>query len=215
MTKPKASARLRFVIAEDDFLVSAEIARLVEALGGEVVATARDGGQALEAIRSLQPDVALLDVQMRPVGGLEAARRIRDECPVPVIMLTAYESPALVEEASEAGAGAYVTKPPDRGELQRAITIARARFADMVALRTLAARLQKALDEVRTLTGLLPMCCFCKRIRTDEGYWQAVDSYICAHTTARVSHGFCPECAAKHYPESTDEPGGGSGGAKR
>lgn len=199
-----AAEELRVVIAEDDFLVSAEIARLVEALGGEVVATARDGSQAVEAIRRLQPDVAVLDVQMRPVGGLEAARRIRDECPVPVIILTAYESPALVEEASEAGAGAYVTKPPDRGELQRAITIARARFADMAALRSLAARLQKALDEVRTLTGLLPMCCYCKRIRTDEGYWQAVDSYICAHTAARVSHGFCPECAAKHYPEEVE-----------
>lgn len=202
-----AAKPLRVVIAEDDFLVATELARLVESLGSEVVATARDGGQAVEAIRTLSPDVALLDVQMRPVGGLEAARRIRDECPVPVIMVTAYESQALVEEASAAGAGAYVTKPPDRGELQRAIAIATARFADMVALRKLAASLRKALDEVRTLSGLLPMCCFCKKIRTDEGYWQQVDAYISLHTDAKVSHGFCPECAALHYPEDLGEGG--------
>ena len=194
--------RLRVVIAEDDFLVGAEIARIVEALGHEVVATARDGGQAVEAIRSLKPDVALLDVQMKAVDGLEAARRIRDECPLPVIMVTAYESPELVGEASAAGAGAYVTKPPDRGELERAITISTARFGDLVALRDLAARLQKALDEVRTLTGLLPMCCFCKKIRTDQDYWQEVDSYISAHTAAKISHGFCPECYAKYYPDA-------------
>jgi hypothetical protein len=108
-----------------------------------------------------------------------------------------------VSEASEAGAAAYVTKPPDRGELQRAITIATARFADLVALRKANAELKKALDEVKTLTGLLPMCCFCKKVRTDEGYWQQVDAYITSHTTAKVSHGFCPECARKHYPEGT------------
>jgi AmiR/NasT family two-component response regulator len=190
------------VIAEDDFLVATEVVRILEALGCEVVGTARDGGQAVEQVRRLSPDLALLDVQMTPIGGLEAARRIRDACPVPVIMLTAYESPELVTEASEAGAAAYVTKPPDRGELQRAITIATARFADLVALRKVNAELKKALDEVKTLTGLLPMCCFCKKVRTDEGYWQQVDAYITTHTTAKVSHGFCPECARKHYPES-------------
>lgn len=198
MSEPKA---LRVVIAEDDFLVATEVGRIVEALGGKVVGTARDGNQAVELVRSLAPDVALIDVQMHPVGGLEAARRIRDACPVPVIMLTAYESPALVAEASEAGAAAYVTKPPDRGELQRAITIAMARFADLVELRKVNAELQRALEEVRTLTGLLPMCCFCKKIRTDQGYWQRVDSYITEHTDAKISHAFCPECAREHYPD--------------
>lgn len=204
--------RLRAVIAEDDFLVGTEIARLVESLGCEVAGTAREGGRAVELVKELKPDFALIDLQMQPIGGLEAARRIRDECPVPVIMVTAYESAELVWEATEAGAGAYVTKPPDRGELDRAITIATARFADMVALRKLAAQLQRALDEVKTLTGLLPMCCFCKKIKTDEGYWQRVDTYITNHTDAKISHAFCPECARERYPDlfgSDDEPKGG------
>lgn len=196
--------KLRVVIAEDDFLVATEIARLVESLGCEVVGTARDGGQAVELVKSLRPDAVLLDVQMRPVGGLEAARRIREECPVPVVMVTAYETADLVWEATEAGAGAYVTKPPGRAELDRAITIATARFADMVALRKVAAELRQALDDVRTLTGLLPMCCFCKRIRTDRGYWQRVDSYIADHSEAKVSHAFCPDCARERYPDAME-----------
>ncbi len=203
-----SSPPLRVLIAEDDFLVCTEIARLVESLGYEVVGTARDGAQAVESVKLLKPDVALLDIQMRPVGGLEGARRIRDQCPVPVIMLTAYESPELVSEASAAGAAAYVTKPPDRGELQRAITIATARFADLQELRRLNEQLQKALAEVKTLSGLLPMCCFCKRVRTDQGYWEQVDAYISARTPAKVSHGFCPDCARKHYPDELDEGSG-------
>lgn len=193
--------KLRVVIAEDDFLVGTEVVRLAESLGCEVLGVARDGGQAAEMVRDLGPDLAILDVQMRGVSGIEAARRIRDARPVPVVILTAFESPELVAEASEAGVGAYLTKPPERAELQRAMTIAVARHADLTALREANAKLRQALDEVRTLSGLLPMCCFCKKVRTDEGYWQAVDAYICAHTAAKVSHGFCPECAAKHYPE--------------
>jgi CheY-like chemotaxis protein len=202
--------KLRVVVAEDDFLVGAEVVRLAESLGCEVLAVARDGAQAVEFVRTLRPDLALLDIQMRQMTGLEAARRIRDVHPVPVVVLTAFESPELVREASEAGVGAYLTKPPERGELQRAIAIAVARFADMTALREANLRLQQALDEVRTLSGLLPMCCFCKRIRNDAGYWQAVDAYITTHTNARVSHGFCPDCAKVHYPDDVED---GSSGA--
>jgi AmiR/NasT family two-component response regulator len=202
--------KLRLVIAEDDFLVGTEVVRIAESLDCEVLGVARDGAQAVELVKAHKPDLALLDIQMRNVSGLTAARRIRDECPVPVVILTAFESPELVREASEAGVGAYLTKPPERSEMQRALTIARARFGDLVALRKANLALQKALDEVRTLTGMLPMCVFCKRIRTDEGYWQAVDAYICSHTEALVSHGFCPECAAKHYPEDYPEKPGGT-----
>jgi AmiR/NasT family two-component response regulator len=204
-----AERRLRVVIAEDDFLVGTEVVRLAESLGCEVLGVARDAPHAVEMVRALRPDLAILDIQMRGTSGLDAAAQIRDASPVPVVVLTAFESPELVAQASAAGVGAYLTKPPERAELQRAITIAVARHADMVALREANLRLQKALDEVKTLTGLLPMCCFCKRVRTDEGYWQAVDHYISAHTTARVSHGFCPDCAAEHYPEELGGMGGG------
>ena len=61
--------------------------------------------------------------------------------------------------------------------------------------------LQKALVEVRKLSGMLPICASCKRIRNDEGYWQQIESYIAAHSEAVFSHGVCPDCAKELYPE--------------
>ena len=64
--------------------------------------------------------------------------------------------------------------------------------------------LQKALDEVRTLRGLVPMCAWCSKIREGDGQWSDIASYISTHTEADVSHGICPECAKAHFPEPVD-----------
>lgn len=64
--------------------------------------------------------------------------------------------------------------------------------------------LQNALTEVRKLSGLLPICSFCKKIRDDKGYWSQLESYISEHSEARFSHGLCPECIKTHYPDYTD-----------
>jgi sensor domain CHASE-containing protein len=63
------------------------------------------------------------------------------------------------------------------------------------------AALREALDQVKTLEGLLPVCCYCKRVRDDTGYWSQIDTYLRRHTKAAVSHGYCPECAAKFYED--------------
>jgi len=61
--------------------------------------------------------------------------------------------------------------------------------------------LQKALSEVKTLRGLIPICSHCKKIRDDKGYWNQIESYIHKHSDAEFSHGICPECAQKYYPD--------------
>lgn len=61
--------------------------------------------------------------------------------------------------------------------------------------------LEKALSEIKTLRGILPLCSFCKKIRNDEGYWEQVDVYINKYSEADISHGICPECLKKHYPD--------------
>jgi len=60
--------------------------------------------------------------------------------------------------------------------------------------------LKKAISEVKTLRGFLPICCICKNIRDDQGYWNQIESYIRDHSEAEFTHGLCPECAQKHYP---------------
>jgi hypothetical protein len=61
--------------------------------------------------------------------------------------------------------------------------------------------LQKALSDVKTLSGLIPICCSCKKIRDDQGYWKAVEQYIGEHTEAEFTHGICPDCIARLYPD--------------
>ena len=66
-------------------------------------------------------------------------------------------------------------------------------------------RLEKALSEIKTLRGILPLCSFCKKIRDDEGYWEQVDVYINRHSDADISHSICPECLRKHYPDAYEK----------
>lgn len=61
--------------------------------------------------------------------------------------------------------------------------------------------LQAALKEVKILTGILPICCVCKQIRDDKGYWNQLENYISNHSEALFSHGICPDCLEKHYPD--------------
>ncbi|MEI6667686.1 MAG: response regulator [Acidobacteriota bacterium] len=197
--------RVTVVVAEDDFLVSREIVRTVEAAGFVVVGTARDGEEAVDLVARLSPSAVLLDIEMPRLNGLDAARRIRDEHPVPVVMLTAYESPDFLRAASEAGVAAYLTKPPEVATLLRAVEIAVARHADLVELRRLNAALQRALDEVKTLRGILPICSGCKKIRDDAGAWQPVDVYVIKHTDAQFTHGLCPDCIRIFYPDVASE----------
>jgi AmiR/NasT family two-component response regulator len=200
---------IRVLIVEDNILVGELIEGILKKLGYHVVGLAYDGFQSLKAMDRLvdtpdRPDVILMDIEMPGMNGIEASRHIQARYPTPVVMLTAYDEPDLVGEASEAGAGAYLLKPPNIGELERAIVIAIARFDDMIELRRLNAELQAALDQVRTLSGLLPICAACKKIRDDQGYWHQVESYIQEHSDAKFSHGICPDCARKLYPEYFD-----------
>lgn len=76
---------------------------------------------------------------------------------------------------------------------------------DVSRLEETTKRLQGALDNIKTLEGLLPICANCKKIRDDDGYWQQVEVYVRQHSNAKFSHGICPECAHQLYPGLYDE----------
>jgi AmiR/NasT family two-component response regulator len=181
---------------------------MLEDLGYVIVGEAVDGQQAVELTRTLRPHVVLMDVELPKMNGIMAAQHISESCPAPVVILTAYETPALIEQASSAGVGAYLVKPPKTRELERALIIATARFNDLMKLRQLNLellarnqQLEATLAQVKTLSGLLPMCASCKRIRDDQGYWQRVETYLKAHAAVEFSHGLCPECMKRLYPD--------------
>ncbi len=200
------------LLVEDDYLAGEMVREILLEIGCHVLDRASDGSQAVEVITNLagetRPDVILMDIEMPHMDGIEATRLIQECCPTPVIMLTAYETPDLVELASKAGAGAYLIKPPRRTDVERAIAITMARFDDMMELRRLNIELearneelQTAMAQVKTLSGLLPICAGCKKIRDDDGYWQDVAVYIRDHSEAEFSHGLCPDCAKEFFPD--------------
>jgi AmiR/NasT family two-component response regulator len=126
---------VRILIAEDETIIRLDLRDLLERAGFEVCAEAKDGEQAVELARSERPDLAILDVKMPKLDGIEAARRILDERPLPIVMLTAYGQDELVARAVEAGVFGYLVKPFREQDLLPAIQTARARHEELSALR--------------------------------------------------------------------------------
>lgn len=197
----KCKEETRVLIAEDDSTIVLVIKAMLKKMDYAVVGTAKDGEAAVKAVRELHPDVVLMDICMPEKDGIQATREIQELRPTPVVILSSSDTPEDLADASAAGAGAYLAKPPEADEIERAITIAMARFDDMMRLRRLNEELREALDRVKTLSGLLPICSSCKKIRDDKGYWTQVEVYIQDRSEAEFTHGMCRECALKLYPD--------------
>jgi response regulator NasT len=136
---------VKVLVAEDETIIRLDLVEMLGRAGLEVVGEARDGLEAVELARSEQPDLAVLDVKMPRLDGIEAARRILDERPIPIVMLTAYGQDELVGRAVEAGVFGYLVKPFREVDLLPAIQAARARHEELAALREQVDSLAEAL----------------------------------------------------------------------
>jgi two-component system, response regulator PdtaR len=136
---------VRILVAEDETIIRLDLKETLERAGFEVCGEARDGEEAVELARDEKPDLAVLDVKMPRLDGIEAARRILAERPIPIVMLTAYGHDELVARAVEAGVFAYLVKPFRESDLLPAIQTAKARYAELEALREEAESLAEAL----------------------------------------------------------------------
>jgi AmiR/NasT family two-component response regulator len=138
-------AQTRILVAEDETIIRLDLCDLLRRSGFDVVAEARDGVEAVELARAEQPELALLDVKMPRLDGIDAARTILAERPIPIVMLTAYGQDELVGRAVEAGVFGYLVKPFREQDLLPAIRTAQARFAELEAVRGEAESLADAL----------------------------------------------------------------------
>lgn len=136
---------MRILLAEDESIIRLDLRDIIERAGHEVCAEAKDGEEAVELARREEPDLAILDVKMPRLDGIEAARRILDERPIPIVMLTAYSQEELVSRAVEAGVFGYLVKPFREADLVPAIQAASARHDELTALREEAESLTEAL----------------------------------------------------------------------
>ena len=136
---------MKILIAEDETIIRLDLRALLEAAGFEVCAEARDGVEAVALARELEPDLAVMDVKMPRLDGIDAARRILEERPIPIVMVTAYGQDEVVSRAVEAGVFGYLVKPFREQDLLPAIQTARARHEELQELRAEAESLADAL----------------------------------------------------------------------
>lgn len=188
---------MRVLIADDDpVLRHALKAQLATWQYTSVIAS--NGKQAWRALQQADPPpIAVVDWNMPGIDGIDLCREIRSTpslAAMYLILLTGNQDQKDVVAGLESGADDYITKPFSWDELRARLRIA----ARIVGLQqTLAARvdeLQEALANVKRLSGLLPICAYCKRIRNNQDYWMQVEQYLAEHSEAEFSHGICPEC---------------------
>ncbi|MEJ5311946.1 MAG: ATP-binding protein [Anaerolineae bacterium] len=133
---------IQVLVVEDEPLVVEMLAGMLQELNYGLAGVAHDGAQAVEMTQTLRPDVVLMDIGLARINGIDAATKIQQVCPTPVIILTAYAGRDMLTQAVDAGVGAYLIKPPNRSDLDNAITTVVARFEDMQTLQRLNDQLQ-------------------------------------------------------------------------
>jgi phosphoserine phosphatase RsbU/P len=188
---------MKVLIAEDDALSRRVLEDTLAKIGCDVAVTT-DGLQAWEALQQEDaPPLALLDWMMPGMDGLQICRSVRasaSPAPTYLILVTTRERKEEIVTGLDAGANDYITKPFDRRELQARVRVGMRVVELQRSLAERVSELQEALAHVKQLQGILPICCYCKKIRNDQKYWQKVEEYLSAHTEITFSHGICPEC---------------------
>ncbi|MBK7997873.1 MAG: response regulator [Verrucomicrobia bacterium] len=191
---------MKVLIAEDDPVSRRLLQAALAKWGYEVTVTA-NGKEAWNALQTPNaPSLLVLDWLMPEMDGVEVCREARKSDALKssyIILLTSRGSKEDIVQGLEAGADDYVTKPFDHGELRARVQVGSRVVQLQSALADRVKELEEAMANVKQLQGLLPICCYCKKIRDDGNYWHRVESYITGHANVRFSHGICPDCSEK------------------
>ncbi len=198
------------LIVDDDRDTINLLERYLENRGMGVL-TAHNGREAIEILRKSDARLVVIDRIMPVMNGLDLCREIRtSNIPgyVYVILLTVCDKKEDIVTGINAGVDDYLTKPFNSEELKvridsglRVLSLEQSLREKVIEEKRLVGELREALDQIKRLSGLLPICATCKKIRDDKGYWNEIESYICEHSEADFTHGICPECAKKYYSE--------------
>ena len=125
---------LRILITDDEAVIRMGLRAMLADLGHVVVGAARDGQQAVEMARDTRPDLAILDIRMPRLDGLDAAAAIWHEQPIPIVLLTAYTDRPYIDRAREGAILGYLTKPVKESDIAPTLAVAQARFSERMAL---------------------------------------------------------------------------------
>jgi len=199
---------MHILVADDDLTCRSLTRGLLKSFGRECT-LASDGDEAWASIENTEgPLLAILDWTMPGPDGLELCRRVRalpEGRLVYAMLLTARTGREDVLEGLRSGADDYLTKPCDPQELFARVQVGERMLGLQESLARRVRELEDALHNVQQLQGLLPICSYCKAIRSDQDYWQQVEHYMSAHVAGmRFSHGICPPCYLKEIQPQLD-----------
>ncbi|MCX6992814.1 MAG: response regulator [Kiritimatiellaeota bacterium] len=160
--------------------------------------------RGLETLERGGIDVVLLDLTLPDSSGHNTFAMLAKHVPtMPVIVLTGMDDKEMAIRIVQEGAQDYLVKSlVDYTMLARSIRYSIERKRTLLEKDLLIGQLRETLADVKTLSGLLPICASCKHIRDDKGYWHQVESYIQQHSSAVFTHGLCPKCSQKIYPKA-------------
>jgi DNA-binding NarL/FixJ family response regulator len=196
---------IRILLVEDHPMY----ARLIESMVDGIreiplmIKTAPSLQDGLDTLSSGRFDVIILDLMLPDSEGRDTFERVQSHSPhIPIVILSSLEDDSEAIRLVKEGAQDYLYKADiTPGILLRALRYAIERKDAERERERLISELSEALAQVRTLSGLLPICSNCRRIRNDKGYWERLEEFIQQHTDADFSHGICPECMEAIYPK--------------
>ena len=193
-----ASPKPRILIVEDEAIVACDIQAQLESFRYEVPAIAASGDEALHLAAETVPDLVLMDIKLKgDLNGVQVADILRRKHGIQLVFLTANSEEEMLQRAKLTEPLNYVLKPYHEKELRIAVEFALYRAKMDWEREQLTRQLEQALAEAKTLRGLIPICAWCRKIRTDDGFWLSVENYLEQNTDATCSHGICPECMDK------------------
>ena len=199
-TKPPKGAAI--LVVEDDENMAVVLQARLESFGYSVCAVAKSAAETLLCARNHRPDLILMDIMLEgDTNGIQAAEHILGQQDVPIIFLSCRSDQEVIDSAILTRPFAYLVKPYHNAELRSTIEIALIRHRAAKEREQLIFRLEKALQEIKKLSGLLPICASCKRIRDEADRWLPFAAYIRSHSEADFSYGICPDCAPRLYPD--------------
>ena len=201
---------ISILYVEDEEITRSAVARMLKRRVLNVY-EAENGQEGLDLYRQYRPDVVISDIRMPVLDGMEMSKEIKAlDTNSRIILTTAHSDASILINSIEVGIDKYIMKPLDMASLFSSVE----KCAENIMLEKkiqqqnkerdeLIIRLQDALANVKKLSGLLPICSSCKKIRNDNGYWKQIEGYIAEHSEAVFTHGLCPDCVKKLYPNLT------------